>query len=65
MEQIEKVTGKQIIRIETHDLDAMEEVCLSPPLRLLFRRANTNLGSFVAANEEGTEVIDNLEVYCY
>ena len=26
MEQIEKQTGKQIIRIETDDLDAMEEV---------------------------------------
>ena len=26
MEQIERATGKQIIRIETNDLDAMEEV---------------------------------------
>lgn len=26
MEQIEQATGKQIIRIETNDLDAMEEV---------------------------------------
>ena len=26
MEQIEKATGKQIIRIETNDLDVMEEV---------------------------------------
>lgn len=26
MEQIEKATGKQIIRIETNDLDEMEEV---------------------------------------
>ncbi len=26
MEQIEKQTGKQIVRIETNDLDAMEEV---------------------------------------
>ena len=26
MEQIERQTGKQIVRIETNDLDAMEEV---------------------------------------
>lgn len=26
MEQIEQATGKQIIRIETNDLDVMEEV---------------------------------------
>jgi superfamily II DNA/RNA helicase len=34
MEQIEKVTGKQIIRIETDDLDEMEEVCLCFPSRV-------------------------------
>jgi hypothetical protein len=27
MEQIEKALGRQIIRIETNDLDEMEEVC--------------------------------------
>ena len=27
MEEIEKATGKRIIRIETNDLDEMEEVC--------------------------------------
>ncbi len=26
MEQIEKATGKQIVRIETNDVDEMEEV---------------------------------------
>lgn len=30
METIEKATGKQIIRIETNDLDVMEEVSPSP-----------------------------------
>jgi len=28
MEQIEKATGKKIIRIETNDLDEMEDVCV-------------------------------------
>ena len=27
MEMIEQVTGKQIVRIETDDIDEMEEVC--------------------------------------
>ena len=30
MEEIERATGKQIIRIETNDLDAMEEVRVPP-----------------------------------
>ena len=33
MEQIEQATGKKIIRIETNDLDEMEEV--RPPFFLL------------------------------
>jgi hypothetical protein len=28
MEQIEKALGKKIMRIETNDLDEMEEVCI-------------------------------------
>jgi hypothetical protein len=32
MEEIEKTLGKKIIRIETNDLDEMEDVCF---LRLL------------------------------
>lgn len=42
MEQIEKALGKKIIRIETNDLDEMEEVsiCISLPdmLILIIRR---------------------------
>lgn len=33
MEEIEKILGKKIIRIETNDLDEMEEACF---LHLLF-----------------------------
>ncbi|KAF8142463.1 hypothetical protein K438DRAFT_1635543, partial [Mycena galopus ATCC 62051] len=29
-EQIEKTTGRKILRIETNDVDEMEEVCLLP-----------------------------------
>jgi hypothetical protein len=30
MEQIEKATSRKIMRIETNDVDEMEEVCLRP-----------------------------------
>ena len=45
MEQIERITGKQIIRIETNDLDAMEEVRSSScPFRSSFpSRAGAHL----------------------
>lgn len=68
MEQIEKATGKQIIRIETNDLDEMEEVRVSSRGRTsrsrdlyLSRLGNTFRAADVpctehAANEEGTEV---------
>ena len=54
MEQIEKATGKQIIRIETNDLDEMETVS-----GLLSCIASTPLIMCVdsTANEEGIEVI--------
>jgi ATP-dependent RNA helicase DDX19/DBP5 len=38
MEQIEKATGKKILRIGTNDLDEMEEVCclyISQPLLII------------------------------
>lgn len=40
MEQIEKAIGKKIIRIETNDLDDMEEVCLTTSLTSFLRVAN-------------------------
>lgn len=39
MEEIEKATGKQIVRIETNDLDEMEEVRSKfPPVFYFFPR---------------------------
>lgn len=53
METIELATGKKIIRIETNDLDEMEEV-RGRPNRSLY---NPLTRSFAfAANEESTEV---------
>lgn len=51
MEEIEKATGKRIIRIETNDLDEMEEVCIPP----FGNRRRSNLTPTLA-NEEGTKV---------
>ncbi len=72
MEQIERATGKQIIRIETNDLDAMEEVRASSSvlfrgsisivrsLRVCFSvstfPATDTVSAAHAANEEGSEV---------
>lgn len=50
MEQIEKLLGKKIIRIETNDLDDMEEVCCC----LFLISGVTN---WQAENEKGVEVI--------
>lgn len=53
METIELATGKKIIRIETNDLDEMEEVCgrgSRSPFEFLTQ------SSVFVANEEGTEV---------
>jgi superfamily II DNA/RNA helicase len=59
MEEIEKATGKGITRIETTDLDVMEEVrvmalnsCLLP-----WRLAHANMSYL--ANEEGYEVVSS------
>jgi len=49
MEQIEKATGKQIMRIETNDLDVMEEVCVSVLFVVLLLTCPTE-------NEESTQV---------
>lgn len=52
MEQIEKLLGKKIIRIETNDLDDMEEVrCL---LGIVVCLANEGART---ENEEGSEVV--------
>ena len=58
LEQIEKATGKQIIRILTNDLDEMEEVrCLARP-EWFCRIQSTLICVFLLlANEEGVEVI--------
>ena len=65
MEQIERATGKQIIRIETTDLDTMEEVRHSDFARASPRDpASPSMMTILAdahrsghtANEEGTEV---------
>lgn len=55
MEQIEQATGKQIIRIETNDLDEMEEVRRAPSRGDSQRNANRR--AWTAANEEGPQVI--------
>lgn len=54
MQQIEAATGKKIIRIETDDLDAMEEVRL--PFLRFCRRTKSIILSRLAANEEGAQV---------
>ena len=57
MEQIEKATGKQIIRIDTSDLDVMEEVRLdltSPSI--LERKWHSPVIHFLA-NEKSSEVM--------
>lgn len=58
MEEIEKATGKQIIRIETNDLDVMEEVS---GVMVVFFPALSH-GSLavlfdLSANEESLEVM--------
>lgn len=53
METIELATGKKIIRIETNDLDEMEEV-RGRPNRSLYKPLTRSFTS--AANEESTEV---------
>jgi hypothetical protein len=50
MEQIEKTTGRKIMRIETNDVDEMEEVCRRPRILL-------SLLTFCTENEGSAEVI--------
>lgn len=56
MEQIEKLLGKKIIRIETNDLDDMEEVCCC-----LF--SISGVANWQAENEKGVEVIMIARLY--
>jgi hypothetical protein len=53
MEEIEQATGKRIIRIETNDLDEMEEVSAQLPNQW-FRIVNLPT---ILANEKGFEII--------
>lgn len=53
MEQIEKALGKKIIRVETGDLDDMEEV--SHDTEITWFHADSPI--YPTANEEGTEVV--------
>jgi hypothetical protein len=54
MEQIEKLLGKKIIRIETNDLDDMEEVRLHAPCQ----HVKLTRSQYLPENEESAEVID-------
>jgi superfamily II DNA/RNA helicase len=60
MEEIEKATGKGITRIETTDLDVMEEV-LSFLNSCLASTAHSNISCL--ANEESYEVAGFSELY--
>jgi hypothetical protein len=61
MEQIEKATGKKIIRIETNDLDQMEEVTCLPSIYVSFSDASHIL---LTDDEEGLEIIVTRRVFC-
>lgn len=68
MEQIEKATGRQIIRIETNDLDEMEDVSLlSMPLfrYLCYEFGLSNSARFGdTANEESAQIDHHEERRC-
>lgn len=53
MEEIEKILGKKIIRIETDDLDEMEEVCF---LRFVISVWNMTIFFLCIENEESLEM---------
>lgn len=57
MEQIEKATGKQIVRVETGDLDVMEEVCSCVTLECSLSLFMNSLANLSIANEESIEVV--------
>jgi hypothetical protein len=61
MEQIEKATGKKIIRIETNDLDQMEEVTCLPSIYVSFSDASHML---LTDDEEGLEIIVTRRISC-
>ena len=64
MEQIEKATGKKIIRIETNDLDQMEEVTCLPSSESPYVSSTHPSRMLLTDDEEGFKINVTGHIFC-